>query len=95
MARGEIMSTPASDLTYNGWLIVRTDAIGKRAVVKCQRCERVAQASVESLVDLSFKACGCSTRPSPHAGSDVKAPSIAHEITKTESFSAARRHRGY
>lgn len=89
------MTAPAPERTYNGWTIVRTDDLKKRAVVKCQRCERVGQASVESLVDLSFKACSCSTRSSLHAGSDVKAPSIAHEITKTESFSAARRHRGY
>ena len=61
------MTAPAPDRTYNGWTIVRTDALQRRAVVKCQR-SIVAQASVESLVDLSFKACGCSTRPSQHAG---------------------------
>jgi hypothetical protein len=82
-----------SDRTYNGWAIIRTDALGKRAVVKCSKCSIVAQASVESLVDLSFKACGCSTRPSQHAG--AKAPSLAHEITKTELFAATRRHHGW
>jgi hypothetical protein len=56
----------ASASTYNGWLVIRTDAVGKRAVVKGQRCERVQQVSVESLADRTFKACGCTARPSAH-----------------------------
>ena len=34
------MTAPAPDRTYNGWTIVRTDALQRRAVVKLEMLDR-------------------------------------------------------
>ena len=85
---------PAPDRTYNGWAIIRTDAVAKARRRQMRALRARSSGFGRALVDLSFKACSCSTRPSLHAG-EAKAPSIAHELAKTESFAATRRHRGW
>ena len=54
----------ASAPTYNGWLVVHLDSVGKRAWVRCASCSHAQQVSVEAFADASLRRCGCSSRES-------------------------------
>ena len=89
------MTALAPGVHLNGWSLVRLDPLGKRAVVRCESCERIMQASAEALLDGTVKRCGCASRPSSRVEAQPEPSEIfAHEVTKAELFAAHRRHRG-
>ena len=87
------MTVPAPGDLINGWCVAQLDKMQKRASVRCSACGFTLFASVEALVDASLRRCDCVKRPSAHSGDE--ASPFAHELAKTESFAAARRHRGH
>jgi len=73
---------PAPGSIFNNWIVDALDGTAKRARVHCAACELTRLASVESLLDLSFKPCECSTRLSSRAAAVSE---FAKDIVALES----------
>jgi hypothetical protein len=80
--------------SFSGWRVAQLDAVGKRAWVRCERCDGLQQASVEALLDASLKPCECGKRPSPQPPSPPpSSSSFSRGIAAEETFSAMKGRR--
>ena len=80
-------------MSINHWSVVRLDQLGKRAIVRCESCERVMQASVEALLDGTVKRCGCSARLGHYVPRPPdRAAEFAHGVAALEAADGKGRH---
>jgi hypothetical protein len=77
-------STPA-------WQVVGADATGKRFVVACAVCRRVAVLGADALRSGAVSPCDCASRATRTRAAHVR--SFAGEISSAERYGASRRHR--
>jgi hypothetical protein len=76
--------------TFGTWTVRQIDATGKRAVVRCSKCETTRLFSIESLQDGSARRCDCLKRVAPVEREN----SFATSLAKDARVVAVGRHHG-
>jgi hypothetical protein len=85
-------SRPVPIEIRGNWLILRTDALGKRAVAQCTMCGSARELSLEAL-DGGVNCPGCLS-PRSAAPTKPAADSFATGVANLQSWGALKRHKG-